>query len=541
MKSSLVILLSCIAIAVQSGTYYVSTSGNDENNGSMSQPWKTIQHALNVAIAGDTILVMAGSYKEQLTFRHSGNETEGYIVLKSLSAEQPLLDGSGLGVNTAMIIDSVSYVVIDGFEITFFPENVIWTTRSHHLIFNNLNIHDFQFGMRFEDGCHHVEVSNVDLYRYAANGLGYGVDCSWDSVEIQEPNHDFVFNNCKAHSDLNPTDNVDGFATGHQDPVYGTQYNFTYNHCIAYDVYDGFDMSAENTLLNGCLTYDCKQGGNKLWNNNIRMVNCIGYNHFGSQVELDDATQIPDHHYSVYLQNCTFFGAQSNISVENNVLDSLIMYNCILASGYYHNIWFQMDPVGNTCNYRGDYNIFDVADSVRCIGLGNTEYSLEAWKAHINQDLHSIYVIGAQVIFTDTAAGNFHLRTGSPAVDAGTSSGAPPVDFEGYNRPYGNGVDIGAYELNPLSVVNPSARGRTGLRLVPNPASQYTLLVVPEQGKYLVSVADLTGKTVMIKNIAGSDATHLDVGGMPPGTYLVMVKSLDRNSTWSEKLIVKAQ
>lgn len=541
MKSSLVILLSCIAIAVQSATWYVSPFGNDGNNGSLSQPWKTIQHALNVASAGDSILVRAGTYKEQLIFHHSGNEADGYIVLKSFPLEQPILDGTGLGLNSAMIIDSISYVVIDGFEITFFPENVIWTTRSHHLIFNNLNIHDFQFGMRFEDGCHHIEVNNVDLHRYAATGLGYGVDCAWDSAEIQEPNHDFIFNYCKAHSDLHPTDNVDGFATGHQDPVYGTQYNFTYNHCIAYDVYDGFDMSAENTLLNGCLTYNCHQGGNKLWNDNIRMVNCIGYNHFGSQVELDDAIQIPDHQYSVYLQNCTFFGAQSNISVENNVQDSLIMYNCILASGYYHNIWFQMDPVGNSCNYRGDNNIFNVADSVRCIGLGNTEYPLEAWKAFINQDLHSIYVIDAQVIFTDTAAGNFHLRPGSPAVDAGTSSGAPSVDFEGYNRPYGNGVDIGAYEMNPLSTVNPLPSGKAGLKMVPNPAAWYSLIVIPEKGNYLVSVADFMGRTVIMKSIAASDATHLDVSGMRPGTYIVVVKSLDKDSSWSGKLIVTAQ
>jgi hypothetical protein len=48
--------------------------------------------------------------------------------------------------------------------------------------------------------------------------------------------------------------------------------------------------------------------------------------------------------------------------------------------------------------------------------------------------------------FVDAANGNFHLKTSpvSPCIDAGTSSGAPAVDFEGKAR-VGN-PDIGCYE-----------------------------------------------------------------------------------------------
>jgi len=37
--------------------------------------------------------------------------------------------------------------------------------------------------------------------------------------------------------------------------------------------------------------------------------------------------------------------------------------------------------------------------------------------------------------------------TGSPAIDAGTSLGAPPVGIDGERRPMGAGVDIGADEV----------------------------------------------------------------------------------------------
>jgi hypothetical protein len=41
---------------------------------------------------------------------------------------------------------------------------------------------------------------------------------------------------------------------------------------------------------------------------------------------------------------------------------------------------------------------------------------------------------------------DFHLKTGSPALDAGTATDAPSYDVDGNPRPVGAGFDIGAYE-----------------------------------------------------------------------------------------------
>jgi pectate disaccharide-lyase len=44
-------------------------------------------------------------------------------------------------------------------------------------------------------------------------------------------------------------------------------------------------------------------------------------------------------------------------------------------------------------------------------------------------------------------SGDYHLESTSPAIGAGTSTGAPSVDIVGTARPQGNRWDIGPYEV----------------------------------------------------------------------------------------------
>lgn len=50
------------------------------------------------------------------------------------------------------------------------------------------------------------------------------------------------------------------------------------------------------------------------------------------------------------------------------------------------------------------------------------------------------------VNYQGDGSGDYHLKAGSPAIDAGTRQGAPAVDFQGGARPVGPAFDIGAYE-----------------------------------------------------------------------------------------------
>ena len=68
-------------------TYYVSPSGRDTNPGTYESPLLTIQAGINKAYPGDIVMVMAGTYKEQISFPRSGTAGSP-IVLRGAMDEQ---------------------------------------------------------------------------------------------------------------------------------------------------------------------------------------------------------------------------------------------------------------------------------------------------------------------------------------------------------------------------------------------------------------------------------------------------------------------
>ncbi len=62
---------------------------------------------------------------------------------------------------------------------------------------------------------------------------------------------------------------------------------------------------------------------------------------------------------------------------------------------------------------------------------------------------------------TGTHNGDYHLQSGSPAIDAGTSSNGPSTDLDGHARPIGAGYDIGSYEYNSTTAAPAAPTGLT--------------------------------------------------------------------------------
>jgi hypothetical protein len=81
----------------------------------------TVQHAADVAAAGDTVLVRGGVYNEYVGFNNSGDTTKGYITFANYPGETATLDGTGLDIPNGQwglfTFKDVSYVIATGFEL----------------------------------------------------------------------------------------------------------------------------------------------------------------------------------------------------------------------------------------------------------------------------------------------------------------------------------------------------------------------------------------------------------------------------------------
>jgi hypothetical protein len=78
------------------------------------------------------------------------------------------------------------------------------------------------------------------------------------------------------------------------------------------------------------------------------------------------------------------------------------------------------------------------------------------WRNATNQDANS-FVSEPAALFVDAAANDYHLSATSPAIDVGSSLGAPDLDLEGNGRPFGSAHDVGAYEFGSTTPPTPDA------------------------------------------------------------------------------------
>lgn len=121
-----------------SSIFYVSSTGNDANAGTLALPWKTITHAASIAEGGDTVFVKAGLYNEKVIFSRSGisgkpitfqgykatpgdeppllvNNTDPYKPYSS--DDMPTFDGGNRSDGVGFNCRNQRYLVIKNFQI----------------------------------------------------------------------------------------------------------------------------------------------------------------------------------------------------------------------------------------------------------------------------------------------------------------------------------------------------------------------------------------------------------------------------------------
>jgi alpha-L-arabinofuranosidase len=87
-------LLLALPAAMHAAEYHVAISGKDSNPGTQPAPFRTIQHAANLAQPGDTITVHAGVYRERIAPPRGGDSEESRIVYQAAAGEKVEIKGS---------------------------------------------------------------------------------------------------------------------------------------------------------------------------------------------------------------------------------------------------------------------------------------------------------------------------------------------------------------------------------------------------------------------------------------------------------------
>ena len=432
----------------------------------------SIQAALDVAVAGDTITVKekATPYFETLIFPRSGSAAAGSIVLQAAPSEHPVLDGTGAAGTDMVLIDSRSYLKLVGFEIRNLlgvndGSGVRILGAGSHLEIRDNRIHDIRdknaMGITVY-GTLAVPISdlvidgneiydcepapsealtlngNVQNFTIRNNDVhdvdNIGIDMIGGETDIQ-PDPSKVARNglvrgnrvARARSSYGG-----GFAAG----IYvdgGRDIVIENNSVTESDI--GIEIGAENR---GIVASGVVVRNNLIYDNDKAGLGFGGYASFTGRVRDCVFTN------NTLYKNDTLgagFGELWIQYAEDNVVRNNLVYstaqNTLLMSEY-----------GNV-NTTLDYNLWytEAGASATAFSWNGTPYAgFAAYRAGTGQDAHSLFAAPGLV---NPAMVDFHLGAGSPAINTGDPAFVPGVgemDFDGAPRVNGPRVDIGADE-----------------------------------------------------------------------------------------------
>ena len=96
LKLRLLILIVLTSFVISAKEYHVSVNGSDQNDGSDSKPFKTINFAAQLAVPGDVITVHTGTYREWINPARGGESDTKRIIYRAAEGEKVTITGSEL-------------------------------------------------------------------------------------------------------------------------------------------------------------------------------------------------------------------------------------------------------------------------------------------------------------------------------------------------------------------------------------------------------------------------------------------------------------
>lgn len=490
-------LLSLSSVAQSS--YYVSTSGSNTNNGLTPQTaFATLQHAADMVSAGDSVLVLAGSYVG-FDIRTDGNQNSP-IVFKAIE-NNVVIDERNSVTPDGINIENTSWIVIDGFEVKDQPRAGIRVAVSDFItIKNNFCHNNYRWGI-FTGFTDDITIENNSC-SFSTDEHGIYVSNSSDRPIIRN-NHSFNNNGCGIH--------MNG------------------------DISLGGDGIISNAIVEGNIIHDNGLGGGSAINmdgvQSSKIFNNLIYNNHATgiamyQIDGGDASKNNKVYNNTVIQPSD--GRWCIISVDGSTGNTL--YNNILINHHSFRGSIALDAA-SMAGFVSDYNILvnRLSDDD-----GSSNMTLDQWQA-LGYDTHSMIADPENQIFVDYANSNYHLLQSAQAVNAGTNLVFPIVfeDLDNVPRPQGNGFDIGSYEYNSITSVEESVPPSefTLSQNFPNPFNPTTTIeyqiakLVYVELKVFNVLGNEVAAIVNEYKLAGKYEATFDASNLPSGVYIYQLNA----------------
>ena len=438
MKGWYVLLLTAVATVCLCGSalatdYYVATWGDNGNPGTETEPWATIQYAVDTIAPGDTIFVRAGTY---VGCRIGTSGEAGAVkTLMAYPGETPLVNAPGpvnkkdSNIEVELYDYTTRYWVIDGFEVTNAPRYGIDMRDVEYITVQNCYVHDSAVTGIFDGHAYYATYQYNESCYNGEHGIYHSNSGDYPTIRCNIIHHN-------AGAGIHQNGDERYTPPGDGQIQYGlVEDNVIYENGLG--VYNG--------------SINCDGVSDSIFRNNL----LYGNHNCG---------------FSLYAQDGA--AGSSNNKIYNNTVvmadDAYYCVNIIASKGktpdptgnkIFNNILYNPNPG----SLRGCIRTYDEAApgfesdyNVVCepFAIKDSPMTFPEWQA-LGYDLHSVMATPDQ-LFADPANDDYHLKSGSPAIDAGTALPEVTDDIEGTPRPQGDAYDIGCYEA-PSGPVPPVA------------------------------------------------------------------------------------
>jgi hypothetical protein len=468
-----------------SGTaiYYVSPTGSDSASGALTAPFKTIQKGLNTLHAGDTLYIRGGVYKEKLVLDSSGT-AYGYITVSGYPGEQPVIDGAGIPVpnNDGLIkISGGSFIKLSNLTVRNSAEIGVYLTntgpaRPTNNILSGLTVLNSGDAAIKAQRVSYLTVEKSLARDCVSSGIGIWtsdhvevdgntiINCRWksqaaggheESLTISKTNNFEVLNN---ELYFEGSENSSPGITVKQSSFQGSVHH-NYLHDFPED--SAIYVDAEDAGLNGTPTlHDVDVYANRIervtsginvgseWNDDISGIveNVNIYNNLITQASYT-GIRFGDIHgngprKNIHVYNNTIYdsggsGGAGVLIRTTNIQNIIIRNNIVVPGPTYTTAMIKLGVPSVAYQVTADHNIV----------LGSTICPQE-FPNCVNFISGNIQL---DPQFVNAPGGDFHLKSNSPAINAGVTLSPVTTDFDGVSRPQGPAYDIGAYEYHPAS------------------------------------------------------------------------------------------